>query len=36
MSPAESGAAVPIAPDGWTPNDGPDPVLRAKHGLNRA
>jgi xanthine dehydrogenase YagR molybdenum-binding subunit len=33
MSPAESEAAVPIAPEDWTPNDGPDPVLRAKHGL---
>ena len=33
MSTAESRPAVPIAPDGWTPKAGPDPVLRAKHGL---
>ena len=33
MSTADSGPAVPIAPDGWTPEAGPDPVLRARHGL---
>ncbi len=33
MSTAESHSAVPIAPEGWTPEAGPDPVLRAKHGL---
>ena len=33
MSTAESRPAVPIAPEGWTPNAGPDPLLRAKHGL---
>lgn len=33
MSTAESRPAVPTAPEGWTPNAGPDPVLRAKHGL---
>jgi hypothetical protein len=29
MSAAESRPAVPIAPEGWTPEAGPDPVLRA-------
>jgi len=33
MSPAESQPAVPIAPEGWTPAAGPDPVLGAKRGL---
>jgi xanthine dehydrogenase YagR molybdenum-binding subunit len=33
MSAGESAPAVPIAPEGWTPNAGPDPVLRGKHGL---
>ena len=33
MSSAESRSAVPIAPEGWTPKAGPDPVPRAKHGL---
>ncbi|MGA2014813.1 MAG: hypothetical protein ABSH51_30395, partial [Solirubrobacteraceae bacterium] len=33
MSAAGSRPAVPTAPEGWTPNAGPDPVLRAPHGL---
>jgi xanthine dehydrogenase YagR molybdenum-binding subunit len=33
MSAADSRLAVPIAPEGWIPDAGPDPVLRAKHGL---
>src|ERR1700729_1345470 len=33
MSTAESRPAVRIAPEGWTPKAGPDPVLRGKHGL---
>jgi xanthine dehydrogenase YagR molybdenum-binding subunit len=33
MSAAESRPGVPIAPEGWTPQAGPDPVLRGKHGL---
>ena len=33
MSTAEPRSAVPIAPQDWTPNAGPDPVLRAQHGL---
>jgi xanthine dehydrogenase YagR molybdenum-binding subunit len=33
MSAAGSRPAVPTAPEGWTPNAGPDPVLRAQHGL---
>ena len=33
MSTGESRPAVPIAPDGWTPKAGPDPVLRVKRGL---
>jgi xanthine dehydrogenase YagR molybdenum-binding subunit len=33
MTTAESRPAVPIAPEGWTPKAGPDPVLRGKHGL---
>jgi xanthine dehydrogenase YagR molybdenum-binding subunit len=33
MSTADSGPAVPIAPEGWTSEAGPDPLLRAKHGL---
>ncbi len=30
---ADPQTAVAIAPQGWTPKAGPDPVLRAKHGL---
>jgi xanthine dehydrogenase YagR molybdenum-binding subunit len=33
MSTGESRPAIPIAPEGWTAEAGPDPVLRAKHGL---
>jgi xanthine dehydrogenase YagR molybdenum-binding subunit len=33
MSPAEPQPAVPIAPEGWNPNAGPDPVLHTKRGL---
>jgi xanthine dehydrogenase YagR molybdenum-binding subunit len=33
MSAAEPRDAVSIASEGWTPNAGPDPVLRSKHGL---
>jgi xanthine dehydrogenase YagR molybdenum-binding subunit len=33
MSTAESRAAISIAPEGWTPKTGADPVLRVKHGL---
>jgi xanthine dehydrogenase YagR molybdenum-binding subunit len=33
MSTAEPRSAVPIARYGWTPKDGDDPMLRAKHGL---
>ncbi len=33
MSTAESRPAVAIAREGWTPNAGPDPVIRAKRGL---
>ncbi len=33
MSAADPQTAVAIAPEGWTPTAGPDPVLRAKHGL---
>jgi xanthine dehydrogenase YagR molybdenum-binding subunit len=33
MSAIDPPTAVPIAPDGWTPKDGPDPMLRAQHGL---
>jgi xanthine dehydrogenase YagR molybdenum-binding subunit len=33
MSAADPQIAVSIAPEGWTPKAGPDPVLRAKHGL---
>ena len=33
MSSADSRPAVPIAPEGWTPKAGPDPVGREKHGL---
>ena len=33
MTANEPQTAVPITPEGWTPNAGPDPVLRAKHGL---
>jgi xanthine dehydrogenase YagR molybdenum-binding subunit len=33
MSATDPQTAVGIAPDGWTPTAGPDPVLRAKHGL---
>jgi xanthine dehydrogenase YagR molybdenum-binding subunit len=33
MSATDPQAAVAIAAEGWTPTAGPDPVLRAKHGL---
>jgi xanthine dehydrogenase YagR molybdenum-binding subunit len=33
MSAAESRSGVPIAPEGWTPTAGPDPVLSTKRGL---
>jgi xanthine dehydrogenase YagR molybdenum-binding subunit len=33
MSAIDPRGAVPIAPQGWTPNDSPDPMLRAQHGL---
>ena len=33
MSATDPQTAVPITPEGWTPKVGPDPVLRAKHGL---
>jgi xanthine dehydrogenase YagR molybdenum-binding subunit len=33
MSATDPQTAVGIAADGWTPTAGPDPVLRAKHGL---
>jgi xanthine dehydrogenase YagR molybdenum-binding subunit len=33
MSATDPQTAVPITPEGWTPKAGPDPVLRAKHGL---
>ncbi|MFZ0088974.1 MAG: xanthine dehydrogenase family protein molybdopterin-binding subunit [Solirubrobacteraceae bacterium] len=33
MSANDAQAAVPIAPEDWTPTAGPDPVLRARHGL---
>jgi xanthine dehydrogenase YagR molybdenum-binding subunit len=33
MSAVNPQIAVPIAPEGWTPKAGPDPVLRAQHGL---
>ena len=33
MSTADSRTAVPITPQGWSPKDGHDPMLRAKHGL---
>jgi xanthine dehydrogenase YagR molybdenum-binding subunit len=33
MTPADRQTAVPIAPEGWTPNASPDPVLRSQHGL---
>jgi xanthine dehydrogenase YagR molybdenum-binding subunit len=33
MSAIDPQTAVPIAPDGWSPKDGPDPMLGAKRGL---
>jgi xanthine dehydrogenase YagR molybdenum-binding subunit len=33
MSTTDPQTAVAITADGWTPTAGPDPVLRAKHGL---
>jgi xanthine dehydrogenase YagR molybdenum-binding subunit len=33
MSATEPQTAVSIAAEGWTPKAGPDPVLRAKHGI---
>jgi xanthine dehydrogenase YagR molybdenum-binding subunit len=33
VSATDPQTAVAIAADGWTPTAGPDPVLRAKHGL---
>ncbi len=33
MSSEQLHRPVPIAPEGWTPNAGPDPVIRANHGL---
>ncbi len=33
MSPADSRDAVPTVPEGWAPKDGPDPLVRARHGL---
>jgi xanthine dehydrogenase YagR molybdenum-binding subunit len=33
MSATDPQTAVAIAAEGWTPTAGPDPVLRAKHGL---
>ena len=33
MSATDPQTAVAIATEGWTPTAGPDPVLRAKHGL---
>src|SRR3954452_24668464 len=33
MSTEESRPAIPAVPDGWTPATGPDPLVRAKHGL---
>jgi xanthine dehydrogenase YagR molybdenum-binding subunit len=33
MSATDPQTAVAIASEGWTPTAGPDPVLRAKHGL---
>jgi xanthine dehydrogenase YagR molybdenum-binding subunit len=33
MSTSESEPAVPIAPESWAPQDTPDPLVRAKHGL---
>jgi xanthine dehydrogenase YagR molybdenum-binding subunit len=33
MSASDPQTAVAIAAEGWTPTAGPDPVLRAKHGL---
>jgi xanthine dehydrogenase YagR molybdenum-binding subunit len=33
MSATDPQSAVAIAAEGWTPTAGPDPVLRAKHGL---
>ena len=33
MSTGESRPAVATVPEGWTPTTGPDPLVRAKHGL---
>ncbi|MGZ4320806.1 MAG: xanthine dehydrogenase family protein molybdopterin-binding subunit [Solirubrobacteraceae bacterium] len=33
MSTGESQPAVATVPEGWTPTTGPDPLVRAKHGL---
>ena len=33
MSTGQSHPAVPVAPEGWTPSAGPDPVISANHGL---
>ncbi len=33
MSTRESRPAVATVPEGWTPTTGPDPLVRAKHGL---
>jgi xanthine dehydrogenase YagR molybdenum-binding subunit len=33
MSTEQSRPAVPTVPEGWTPTTGPDPLVRAKHGL---
>jgi xanthine dehydrogenase YagR molybdenum-binding subunit len=33
MSAIDPDSAVSVAPEAWTPKAGPDPVLRAKHGL---
>ena len=33
MSTRESRPAVATVPEGWTPTSGPDPLVRAKHGL---
>jgi xanthine dehydrogenase YagR molybdenum-binding subunit len=33
MSAIDPDSAVSVAPEGWTPKAGPDPLLRGKHGL---
>ncbi len=33
MSTGETRAVIPSVPDGWTPAGGPDPLVRAQHGL---